>query len=83
MIIEPKFTHGGNNVAHIEDVVIKTQYRHKGIARSLINELVKVAEINNCYKAILDCTEDNVAFYEKCGFARCEFQMRKNLGNIN
>lgn len=28
-----------------------------------------------CYKAILDCGEERVPFYEKCGLARKEVQM--------
>lgn len=28
-----------------------------------------------CYKVILDCSEDNVRFYERCGFVRKEVQM--------
>lgn len=28
-----------------------------------------------CYKVILDCAENNVAFYEKCGLTRKEVQM--------
>lgn len=30
-----------------------------------------------CYKVILDCSEDNVPFYEKCGLTRKEVQMVK------
>lgn len=28
-----------------------------------------------CYKVILDCSEDNVNFYQKCGFTKKEVQM--------
>ncbi len=28
-----------------------------------------------CYKVILDCSDQNVAFYEKCGFEKKEVQM--------
>ena len=30
-----------------------------------------------CYKVILDCNEDNVTFYEKCGLIKKEIQMVK------
>jgi hypothetical protein len=41
----------------------------------LIEELVRVAKQQGCYKVILDCAESNVAFYEKCGLSRKEVQM--------
>ena len=28
-----------------------------------------------CYKVILDCSDSNVKFYEKCGFQKKEVQM--------
>lgn len=30
-----------------------------------------------CYKVILDCSEENVPFYEKCGLIKKEVQMVK------
>jgi len=41
----------------------------------LIDELVKVAQEQGCYKVILDCAENNVDFYGKCGLTRKEVQM--------
>jgi hypothetical protein len=41
----------------------------------LIDELVKVAQDQGCYKVILDCAENNVDFYGKCGLTRKEVQM--------
>ena len=34
-----------------------------------------VGEQVGCYKVILDCSEGNVPFYERCGFQRKEVQM--------
>ena len=31
----------------------------------IISTLKNIAEINRCYKVILDCEEKNVGFYEK------------------
>lgn len=42
----------------------------------LVSELKRIAQEKGCYKTILDCTEKNAAFYEKCGFKRKEIQMR-------
>lgn len=38
---------------------------------------VRPAQELGCYKVILDCSEDNVPFYEKCGLTRKEVQMVK------
>jgi glucosamine-phosphate N-acetyltransferase len=76
MIIEPKFIHDGGNVAHIEDVVVSKEHQRKGIGEMLINSLLELAKENNCYKTILDCSDDVKMFYEKIGFKRFSNCMR-------
>ena len=39
--------------------------------------LTKAAEVCGCYKVILDCSEENAGFYERCGYSRKEIQMAK------
>lgn len=41
----------------------------------LITALTDAAKANGCYKVILDCSEANAAFYEKCGLTKKEIQM--------
>ena len=41
----------------------------------IIQELMEVGKAAGCYKVILDCSEKNVGFYEKCGFQRKEVLM--------
>jgi glucosamine-phosphate N-acetyltransferase len=48
---------------------------HARLQCRLIDALVRVAKQQGCYKVILDCTEHNVLFYEKCGLSRKEVQM--------
>lgn len=36
---------------------------------------MEVCRQQGCYKVILDCSEANQAFYEKCGLTRKEVQM--------
>lgn len=43
--------------------------------RRVIAALVSYAQSQGCYKVILDCSDSNVPFYEKCGFTRKEVQM--------
>lgn len=75
IIIEPKLVHGCSNVGHIEDVVVDQNYRSQKIGQQIINYLVNMAKVSNCYKVILDCSENNIGFYEKCGFKNTNNQM--------
>ena len=76
MLIEPKFIHNGGNVAHIEDVVVSKDYQGKGIGEMLMRSLLDLAKDNNCYKTILDCSDEVKPFYEKIGFKRTSNGMR-------
>ncbi len=76
MIIEPKFIHNGGKVAHIEDVVVTKEYQGKGIGEKLIRSLLDYAKKNDCYKTILDSSDDVKPFYEKIGFKKHSNCMR-------
>lgn len=75
IIIEPKFIHKCGSVAHIEDVCINPEYRGKGYGKKLMHLLIDISKINNCYKVILNCNDENKSFYEKCGFNKTNNQM--------
>jgi glucosamine-phosphate N-acetyltransferase len=79
VLIEEKMLGGGSSVGHIEDVVVDKTKRASGVGRALIDRCVKVAKDFGCYKVILDCSEDNVPFYVKCGFASVGYYMRLNV----
>ncbi|MDI6644186.1 MAG: GNAT family N-acetyltransferase [Methanobacteriaceae archaeon] len=55
----------------IEDLVVEEKYKRKGVRKSLMNEMEKIAIKNDCY-LILFITEKNIdnaiAFYESLGF---------------
>jgi glucosamine-phosphate N-acetyltransferase len=76
LLIEPKFIHQGGKVGHIEDVVIAKEYQGTGIGEKLINFVLDHAKQNQCYKTILDCTDDLKQFYEKIGFKKHSNCMR-------
>ena len=76
MLIEPKFIHNGGKVAHIEDVVVTKEYQGKGIGEKLIRSLLDYAKKNDCYKTILDSSDDVKPFYEKIGFKKHSNCMR-------
>ncbi|CAG9577425.1 putative glucose 6-phosphate N-acetyltransferase [Leishmania major strain Friedlin] len=79
LIVEPKFTRGGKCVGHVEDVVTHPDCRGQGIGRELLSSLVEVARASDCYKVVLNCTDDMVAYYSKAGFRKCENQMRMSI----
>lgn len=67
-LIEPKFIRGGKACGHIEDIVIDKEARGAHVGQQIIAQLVQFCHTHDCYKVILDCSDHNVAFYEKCGF---------------
>lgn len=75
LLFESKFIHGLSYVSHIEDIVVKSSYRGKGIGKYLIKKLLDISKKRGCYKAILNCSEKNVKFYEKCGLHMKEVEM--------
>jgi len=79
VIIEQKIIHNGSKVGHIEDVVVDSKYRSRGIGKKIISYCVEKIKENNCYKAILDCDEKNIGFYEKNGFKQKGVMMRLDI----
>jgi len=77
LVLERKFTRGCGTCGHIEDVVVDANERGKDLGRVMIEALTKAAEVCGCYKVILDCSEKNAGFYERCGYSRKEIQMAK------
>jgi glucosamine-phosphate N-acetyltransferase len=62
-------------VAHVEEVCVSASQQGKGLGLILINALNATAKELGVGKLILDCSEKNVAFYEKCGYSKCGLQM--------
>ena len=76
MVTINKLIRGGNRVALIEDVAVSKRMGSRGLGKMLIEKLKDLAVEKGCYKTILNCSEDNIGFYEKCGFYQKEVQMR-------
>jgi len=79
ILIENKIIHGGSSVGHIEDVAVHHSFRNQGVGKSLIDHCVNIAKERKCYKVILDCSDHNVKFYEKCQFKTHGVCMRLDL----
>lgn len=75
LLIEHKALRGGAKVGHVEDVVVDEKARGGKVGRRLIERLVQYSKDRGCYKVILDCSEANKGFYERCGFEKKEVQM--------
>jgi len=41
----------------------------------IIDDLTKLAKEAGCYKVTLECSDDNIGFYAKCGLSRKGNQM--------
>ncbi len=55
---------------YLEDIFVRPQFRGKGIGKSLLLELVKLANERNCGRiewAVLDWNEPSINFYKKLG----------------
>lgn len=76
IIIEQKFIHDGGKVGHIEDVVVAKEFQGKGIGQKIVRSLLEYAQKQDCYKTILDCTDDLIPFYKKLGFKLHSNSMR-------
>ncbi|KAI8901095.1 acyl-CoA N-acyltransferase [Globomyces pollinis-pini] len=74
IFVERKFIHHNGLVGHIEDIVTHSDYRGFNLGRLVIETLKHIGEQTGCYKIILDCSEKNIPFYVKCGFAHKEYE---------
>ena len=69
LIVEPKFILGGGRVGHIEDVAVRAGYQRKGIGFKLVNYATDQAAEMRCVRTVLDCSDENIPFYEKIGYS--------------
>jgi glucosamine-phosphate N-acetyltransferase len=79
LFIEPKFIHDCGFVGHVEDVVVDKLCRGQKLGKKIIDFLNSEAERLGCYKILLDCSDKNVGFYQKCLYNRNGAYMAKYL----
>ena len=78
LLIEPKFIHEGGIVGHIEDVAVKKEFQGEKIGEKIIKYVLELAKKHDCYKTILDCSDEVKPFYEKIGFKHHSNELRFN-----
>ncbi len=78
----PNLTRGGKPFAIIENVVTDNDYRRQGIAKKVMENAIRYARENNCYKVLLLSSAkrtESHKFYESIGFngnSKKGFEMR-------
>ncbi|KIJ62277.1 hypothetical protein HYDPIDRAFT_114767 [Hydnomerulius pinastri MD-312] len=77
IFIERKFLRGLGSVGHIEDIAVDKSQQGKKLGLRIIHALTHISENSGCYKTILNCSDANIPFYEKCGFVKKENEMAK------
>ena len=77
LLIEKKLIRNYGKVGHIEDIVVNEKMRGYGLGKKMIDHLSEESKKMGCYKTILDCSDENIGFYEKCGYKRKGAQMAK------
>ena len=70
---EQKLIHNMGKVAHIEDVIIDKNYRGYGLGKKMIETANSISK--ECYKISLNCSSENVGFYQQLKFKLKENQM--------
>ena len=68
LLLEQKLIHNAKCVGHIEDFVVKKEYRSSNIGKELIDYAINYSKENNCYKIILDCNSGLESYYKTYGF---------------
>lgn len=77
IFLERKFLRGLATVGHIEDIAVDASQQGKKLGLRIIQALTHISENNGCYKTILNCSDKNIPFYEKCGYEKKENEMAK------
>jgi glucosamine-phosphate N-acetyltransferase len=79
LILVHKFIHKGGTIGHIEDVAVHPDHEGKGAGSAVVRSLIELARQSGCYKVILSCNDQNLAFYSRLGFRRHDNGMRIDL----
>ena len=81
LLIEQKFIHNLSKYGRIEDVIVKNEYRNKGIGTKLINFIINYCKKYKFFKISLTCSSDLIKFYEKNNFEVYQINMSQLINN--
>lgn len=81
MIMEQKFIHSCATRGRVEEVVVDKGYRGQKLGCLILATVTALSKKLGCYKTTLECTVENVEFYQKFGyvpdaekFMQCRFR---------
>lgn len=72
VVIIPNLTCHNKPMCFIENVVTDKNYRGQGLGKKVMDEAIRIAKENDCYKAFLESGVQRTEahkFYEKMGFS--------------
>lgn len=75
VLVEQKVIHNFSKYAHIEDVFVLNEFRHKKIGTDLVNEALKYCKELNIFKVSLNCSETLEKFYSINNFEKRQINM--------
>jgi glucosamine-phosphate N-acetyltransferase len=81
LIMDYKFIHNCQPSGRIEHVSTRQGYEGNGISKDLISTLTGIAIKNGCYKVILNCSDELIPFYQRCGFEKSGNELRLDINN--
>ncbi|CAG02340.1 unnamed protein product, partial [Tetraodon nigroviridis] len=80
LITEHKYIHACAKRGRVEEVVVSDVCRGKQLGKLLVSTLTLLSKKLNCYKVTLECSPQNMAFYQKFGFnASAETYMQRRF----
>lgn len=81
--LQYKLSYDCGVAAHLEDLVVDPEWRSIGIGEELVEAAIDFANENKCYKIMLTCLDRTVPYYEKLGFVKWDYGMRKSLHRLD
>ncbi len=73
------FIHQGGAIGYIEEVATRQDKEGHGYGAAAVRACVDYLKSKKCYKILLTCAPQNVAYYEKLGFHKHDEGMRLDI----
>lgn len=64
-----------DSVMHVEDIIVVPPFRKFGLARFMVDQLIRIGRDFEVYKIVLECKSSLAPLYEQCGFVSEGYEM--------